>query len=120
MAPLNVGVIGYGFSAKSFHLPFIIPNKDLHVYSFFQRKEAPTDPKSAKTGEHCTVDFPDAVHYRKADEFFGDDKIDLVIVCSHHDTHAEYAEKAMRAGKHGMDHLDTTHSVSANEARSRC
>jgi predicted dehydrogenase len=25
----------------------------------------------------------------------------LVIVCSHHDTHAEFAERALEAGKHG-------------------
>ena len=99
--PIKVGLIGYGFSTKSFHLPFILPNPDLQVYAFLQRAEAPKDPKSAKTGSHCTVDFPDAKHYRTADQFFGDDKIDLVCVCSHHDTHCEYAEKALRSGKNG-------------------
>lgn len=108
MASLNVGLIGYGFSTKSFHLPFIIPNPDLKVYAFFQRSEAPKDPKGAKAGSHCTVDWPDAKFYRNADDFFADEKIDLVIVCSQHDTHAEYAEKAMRSGKHGIYHRERT------------
>lgn len=41
MAPLNVGCMGYGFSTKCFHLPFVLPNPDLKVYAFLQRAEAP-------------------------------------------------------------------------------
>jgi predicted dehydrogenase len=96
MAPINVGLMGYGFSTKSFHLPFILPNPDLKVYAFLQRAEATNEP-----GKHCTADFPDAKHYRTADEFFADPNIELVIVCTHHDSHAEFAEKALNTGKHG-------------------
>jgi len=101
MAPLNVGIMGYGFSAKVFHLPFITPNPDLKVYAFLQRAAAPTASNEV-TGKHCAVDYPDSKHYRTADEFFADPNIDLVIVCTHHDTHAEFAEKALLSGKHGM------------------
>jgi len=71
----------------------------LKVYAFLQRKDAPADPSTAKAGTHCTVDFPDAKHYQTAEDFFGDPKIDLVAVCSGHDTHALFAEMAMNAGK---------------------
>jgi len=100
MAPLNVGLIGYGFSTKCFHLPFILPNPELAVYAFLQRKAAPTDPTAAKPGSHCTIDHPKAKHYQNAADFFADSNIDIVIVCSHTDTHAEFAEKALKAGKH--------------------
>lgn len=103
MAPLNVGLMGYGFSTKSFHLPFILPNPDLKVYAFLQRAPAPSDGTDIEKGKHCTVDFPDAKHYQAADEFFADPDIDLVIVCTQHDTHAEFAEKALLAGKHGKN-----------------
>ncbi|OAL24368.1 hypothetical protein AYO22_05744 [Fonsecaea multimorphosa] len=101
MEPIRLGIIGFGFSTKCFHLPFInaLPD-DFKVVAFFQRTEAPKDPKSAETGSHCTVDYPDTKHYRNADEFFADKDIDVVIVCSKQDTHAEYAEKALNAGKH--------------------
>lgn len=102
MAPLNVGLMGYGFSTKSFHLPFIIPNPDLKVYAFLQRAEKPNDAKEA--GKHCAIDYPEAKHYRTADEFFADPNIDLVVVCTHHDSHADFAERALNAGKHGEPH----------------
>jgi predicted dehydrogenase len=101
MAPLNVGFMGYGFSTKCFHLPFVLPNPDLKVYAFLQRSAAPASKEGVEKGKHCTVDFPDAKHYRTADDFFADKNIDLVLVCTHHDTHAEFAERALRAGKHG-------------------
>jgi len=100
MAPLNVGFMGYGFSTKCFHLPFVLPNPDLKVYAFLQRAPAPSSKSGVEKGKHCTVDFPDAKHYRTADEFFADKNIDLVLVCTHHDTHAEFAERALAAGKH--------------------
>jgi predicted dehydrogenase len=100
MAPINVGFIGYGFSTKCFHLPFIIPNPDLKVYAFLQRA-APPPSLNPEKGKHCTIDFPEAKHYRTADELFADKEMELVIVCSRHDTHAEFAERALEAGKHG-------------------
>jgi len=100
MAPLNVGLIGYGFSTKCFHLPFIRPNGDLKIYAFLQRASAPENPSATKPGTHCTVDFPEAKHYRRHEDFFADSAIDLVVVCSHVDTHASYAEEALNAGKH--------------------
>lgn len=103
MAPINVGLMGYGFSTKCFHLPFIAPNLDFNVYAFLQRAQAPANKSGVEAGKHCTVDYPDVKHYRTADEFFADSNIDLVIICTHHDTHAEFAEKALLAGKHGRE-----------------
>lgn len=101
MPSIKVGIIGYGFSTKSFHLPFILPNQDLQVYAFLQRAEAPDPASKVGHGKHCTVDFPEAKHYRSPDDFFGDADIDLVIVASHVDTHASFGEMALKAGKHG-------------------
>ncbi|KAL1587783.1 hypothetical protein WHR41_03439 [Cladosporium halotolerans] len=100
MAPIKVGLMGYGFSTKCFHLPFILPNTDLEVYAFLQRAEAPSDKAGVESGKHCTVDYPKAKHYRTADEFFADPDVELVIVCTSSNNHAEFAEKAMRSGKH--------------------
>lgn len=102
MAPIRVGLMGYGFSTKCFHLPFILPNQDLEVYAFLQRKEAPKDTSNIEAGVHCTVDHPKAKHYRTADDFFADAAIELVIICTGHDSHYELAEKALLAGKHRM------------------
>ncbi len=104
MAPIKVGLMGYGFSTKCFHLPFIVPNKDLEVYAFLQRAEAPKDKSNVEPGKHCTVDHPNAKHYRTQDEFFGDKDIELVIICTSSENHYEFGTKALNAGKHGMHH----------------
>ena len=101
MAPIKVGVVGYGFSAKSFHLPFITAIPDYEVVAILQRAEAPSDPASAPKGSHCTVDFPKVKHYRTADDFFADSEIQFVVVATHTDTHSSFAKKALLAGKHG-------------------
>ena len=105
MPPINVGLIGYGFSTKCFHLPFVKPNPDLNVYAFLQRAEAPKGAPKAEAGLHCTLDYPEAKHYRTADEFFADVAIELVIICSNVETHTEFAERALLAGKHGLHAL---------------
>ncbi|TLD11896.1 hypothetical protein PspLS_11233 [Pyricularia sp. CBS 133598] len=108
MAPIKVGLVGYGFSTKCFHLPYILPNPDLQVYAFLQRAEAPPKGSGVEAqhahgkmtirGGHCTVEFPDAKHYRTADEFFGDQDIELVVICT--PNHEEFVEGALNSGKH--------------------
>jgi hypothetical protein len=48
------------------------------------------------------VDIPGIRHYRTADEFFADSEIGLVVVATHHDTHAMFAERALEMGMHGL------------------
>lgn len=98
--PINVGLIGYGGSAKSFNLPFILPNPDLRVCAFLQRAAAP-DPASSPhppIGTHCTIDFPSATHHGTAEAFFGDDEIELVVICTHE--HGEFVRRALESRKH--------------------
>lgn len=100
MAAIKLGIIGYGFSAKCFHLPFILGNPDLEVHAFLQRAAAPEDKSKAREWGHCTVDYPETKHYRTPDDFFADPEIELVIVCTH--AHEELVERALTAEKHGM------------------
>ncbi|KAL5414189.1 hypothetical protein PMIN06_010019 [Paraphaeosphaeria minitans] len=95
MGPIRVGILGYGFASKSFHLPFIraLPSS-YTITAILQRTEAPSDLSSAAKGSHCTVDFPVIKHYREVQDFFADEEIDFVVVATH-------AEQAMRAGKNG-------------------
>ncbi|KAL2166012.1 hypothetical protein VTG60DRAFT_3447 [Thermothelomyces hinnuleus] len=99
MAPIKVGIVGYGFATKCFHLPYILPNPELEVYAFLQRAAPPSDPSETPRWGHCTIDFPQAKHYRTAEEFFADELIELVVVCTS-TAHGEYVERALVAGKH--------------------
>ncbi|KAH8781773.1 hypothetical protein F5882DRAFT_406131 [Hyaloscypha sp. PMI_1271] len=114
MTPLNIGFLGYGFSTKSFHLPFILPNPDLKVYAFLQRSPPPPASSNPEKGKHCTIDYPEAKHYQTAGGLFADKYIDLVIVCTRHESHAELAEQALLAGKHVV--VEKPFTISTEEA----
>jgi len=116
MAPIKVGVIGYGFAAKSFHLPFINAIPDYNVVAILQRAEAPADAAAVDKGTHCTVDFPKVKHHRTAEEFFENPDIEFVVVASHADTHISFAEQALKAGKHVI--VDKPFARSTTEADS--
>ncbi|RSL59607.1 hypothetical protein CEP51_013892 [Fusarium floridanum] len=113
MSPIKVGIIGYGFAAKNFHIPFISNVPDLEIIAILQRAQVP-DGSSATPGTHCKLDFPSVRHYRSADEFFADPDIDLVVVATQHDTHASFAEQALRAGKHVV--VDKPFAESSDQA----
>lgn len=102
MASIRVGIVGYGFAAKNFHIPFISAIPAFKIIAILQRAEAPANPKLSPKGFHCTVDFPVIKHYRSADDFYADAEIDFVVVATHTDSHTFFAEKALNAGKHGI------------------
>lgn len=93
----NVGVIGYGLSAKIFHIPFINHCAAFRLHAIVQRHP--------KTGDDCRADWPDVKHYTSADEMVGDVSVDLVVVTTTPATHFALASQAMQAGKHGMPSL---------------
>ena len=101
MSKIKLGFVGYGGSAKTYHLPYLLPVEEFDIYAFLQRA-APPGQEVAKPGSHCTVDFPKAKQYRTAEEFFADPDTEVVIVTTHTDTHAQFAELALKAGKHGQ------------------
>ncbi|CAH0018765.1 unnamed protein product [Clonostachys rhizophaga] len=94
-AKIKLGIIGYGHSAKNFHLPFLVHVPEIEVYAIVQR----TPPSPAhKAGQHCTIDFPTVKHYSDVYAFFDDPEIELVLVAVH-TMHYEYGKRALLAGK---------------------
>lgn len=96
MAPIKVGIIGFGLATNCFHLPFILPNKDLEVYAFLQR--APPSEAASQRYGHCTDKFPRAKHYQTAETFFADPEIELVVIAALN--HVAFVTQALEAGKH--------------------
>lgn len=99
---IKVGVVGYGNSAKNFHIPFIQALPEYEIVAILQRSPAPSDPAAAPAGSHCTIDFPNARHHRTADEFFADKNIDLAVIATTNSSHVPLAKLALQAGQHGM------------------
>lgn len=87
---INVGIVGYGYAGKYFHAYLVNLEKDLNLYAVSTRdsgrREAARRDYKVKT-------------YPVIDELLADPQVDLVVIATPHNTHAELAIQAMEAGK---------------------
>ncbi|KAF1985022.1 NAD binding Rossmann fold oxidoreductase [Aulographum hederae CBS 113979] len=90
--PYRVAIIGYGLSAKIFHLPFVLSNPSFKLQAISQRN--PTDSNDA------SKDYPDATVYKKPEEVITDPNVDLVILCTPPTAHFSQAKLALESAKH--------------------
>ncbi|KAH6889718.1 hypothetical protein B0T10DRAFT_486700 [Thelonectria olida] len=88
----NVGIVGYGMSAKIFHIPFISQTPQFKLYSIVQR--------SPKEGNSAPSDYPDIKHYTNYKDLFADPSVDLVVISTPPDNHFELTKAALESGKH--------------------
>ena len=88
----NAAVVGYGLSAKVFHIPLILalPN-DFKLYGVVQR--------SPKPDNDASKDHPGFKLFNSVDEVYKDSAVDLVVVTSTPNTHFSMCKDALEAGK---------------------
>ncbi|HEX7856182.1 MAG TPA: oxidoreductase [Sphingobium sp.] len=89
MGEIGVGLIGYGLGGRAFHAPYVMATPGMTLRAVLSRDA----PKVHATLPAMTV-VPDV------DALLRLEGIDLVIVSSPDDLHAEHALAALRAGKH--------------------
>jgi len=93
MAPMNVAVIGYGLSAKVFHIPFILALPELYkLHGVLQR--TPTEKNNAAN------DHKGIATYHDLGSLLADSAVELVIVTSVPSAHFAQCETILRAGRH--------------------
>lgn len=85
---IRVGLVGYGLSGRWLQAPFFA------VHPAFQLKKIVTSQEIDKQL------YPNTLRSSDLDDLLNDAEIDLISICSPSDTHAEYAKKALLAGKH--------------------
>lgn len=89
---INVAVVGYGLSAKVFHIPLILALSDeFKLYGVVQRSPKPDDDVSK--------DHPGIKLFRSVDEVYKDSEVDLVVITSTPGTHFSMCKDALEAGK---------------------
>ncbi|KAF3027434.1 hypothetical protein E8E15_009150 [Penicillium rubens] len=88
----NVGIVGYGFSAKIFHIPFVKEVPELKLYAIVQR--------TPKQDDDAEKDHPGVKSFRTAEEMVQDPAIDVVIITTAPDSHFALVKLALEAGKH--------------------
>ena len=103
-SPIRVGVIGFGFVSKTFHIPLlqatdgykitaVSSSRPAEVSAMLAGVEVVSDPKALVT-------HPD---------------LDLVVIASPNETHAPLAEAVMRAGRNVV--VDKPFTITVEEAR---
>lgn len=86
---INCAFIGFGKSTTRYHLPYVLNRKDSwHVAHIFRRHAKPEEQAPIYSHIHFTSDL---------DEVLNDPDVKLVVVCTHADSHFEYAKRALEA-----------------------
>jgi len=86
---IKTAIVGYGFSAKTFHLPFIDALPEFAVSAI-----------SSSQGDAVKQDWPDAAHYLTAEEMLCNSDAQLVIITAPNDVHFSLAKLALENNKH--------------------
>ncbi len=88
-SPINVGLVGFGISAKVFHAPFITTNNNFQLVSVLERNKQESKEK-----------YPQVQVVKSIEELLQNETIDLVVITTPNETHFPYAKAALEAGKH--------------------
>jgi predicted dehydrogenase len=101
---IKVGIVSFGYSTKTFHIPFIIAHKGFQLYAILERF----------TSESVKF-YPFVKLYRDYDEFLKDSEIDLVVITTPNYTHYELTKRALNAGKNVL--VDKPFVTTLSEAK---
>ena len=86
----NIGYIGNGKSTNRYHIPFVLERDNIKIKTIYRRNP-----------EHDTWSKIPGVKYTSdIYELLNDDEINLVVVCTHQDSHYEYAKMVLESNKH--------------------
>ncbi len=86
--PIRVGLVGYGIAAQVMHLPFLTTMKEYLLVSILERNN-----------NHSREKYPFITVAKTIEELVSNPGIDLVVITSPNETHFDYAQKALLAGK---------------------
>ena len=99
---IKVGIVGFGMVAQRFHVPLLRAEKRLcltHVVERHQSRSLELEPS--------------VITLRSVEELW-DSEVEVVVILTPNETHAELAEQALRAGKHVV--VDKPFTVSSVQA----
>jgi predicted dehydrogenase len=86
---LNVALIGYGYAGQTFHAPLIAATPGLELAAIV-----------SSNAEKVRGHWPDVTVLPTPEQAFDAAYIDLIVIATPNDTHADLARRALAAGKH--------------------
>ena len=89
---LKIAICGAGGFAKGMHLPNLLKYKDKYqIYAIQSRTGSNAENIKVRYGaEYATTDFK---------KILADKNVDIVMICTRHNLHAQMAVEALKAGK---------------------
>jgi predicted dehydrogenase len=103
VAPINVGLVGFGMAGQVFHAPLIHANSNLRLTHIVQRR-----------GNLSSTNYPEARQVRDVDEVLAADSVELVVVATPNTSHYDIARRALEAGKHVV--VDKPFTITSSDA----
>lgn len=91
---LTTAYIGFGVSAREYHIPYVEKRDDIKVKYVYRRDE--DIPQNAA----YEVFYPEIQFTTDLSRILEDKEVDLVVVCSPDAFHVPYAKQILNAGKH--------------------
>lgn len=88
---LVLGYIGNGKSANRYHIPFVLQRPEKFIIKRIFDIHVHHDLWEAIDGVEYTEDVNELLH---------DTDIDMIVVCTTHHFHYQYAKMVLEAGKH--------------------
>jgi predicted dehydrogenase len=89
MKVINTVLLSYGMSGKVFHAPFLSVHPGFRLMGSWER-----------TKKNIEVDYPGTKSYASLESVLEDPEVELVVVNTPINSHFEYAQQALLAGKH--------------------
>lgn len=88
---INVAIIGAGQFVKGFIIPSIRKNRDMSIYAIATKNGHDAKKLAGELGaKYASTSYMDLI---------SDKNVDLVVIGTRHDTHAEIANAALKKGK---------------------
>jgi len=101
--PINVALVGFGFSGSTFHAPFLSALDDYNLCSVVSSNSEKV--KASLPNVHVESDFT---------RILKDPALDLIVIATPNTTHYELAKAALESGKHVV--VDKPFTVHSKEA----
>ena len=105
---LTAAYIGFGVSAREYHIPYVEKREDIRVKYVYRREE-----DIAQNAAYEPF-YPEIVFTTDMERILGDPEVNLVVVCAPDAFHVPYAKQILNAGKHAL--IEKPFAPTAKEA----
>jgi scyllo-inositol 2-dehydrogenase (NADP+) len=107
---IGVGIVGYGLAGRVFHSTLIRHVPTLEVVAVVTRDDA--------RRANAASDHPDAHLHDTSEALFADERVEVVVIATPHDTHLPLTLAATASGKHVI--CDKVMCLNADEGEQMC